>query len=312
MTASRSFGVPLMANEFVELIRHRTCYTIPGIVRAGNGREYDVGELINAGGNAVVHECFDRLSGTDYAIKFQVELRGRRPLRFAQEVGLLRSFKDPHIIGYVSDGTVPGVRQQTPSRGGGRGAHAQGKPPRKEQIPFVVLQRASNSLSELVKGRSRVPPAEYLGQFIGLTRALVKINERALHRDIKPENVLVMGNTWMISDFGLCDVLGGEMDISGEEERIGPIFWMSPEALNKRLGCGDKICQASDVFQLASVFWYAACGRHPSGIVEQEDWSGPTEIFPVLRQALIHDHARRFDTSADFCDALLDAIGVAD
>lgn len=299
-----------MANEIVLLIRQKTCYEIPGIVRTEEGREYEVYDLINAGGNAVVHECLDRLSGETYAIKFQVELGKNRPQRFAQEVELLRAFDDPHIIGYVGHGAVKGTRQQVNSpRARGR---ASGAPPRVDQIPFVILHRASNSLSDLVRERSSLSPAEYLGQFVGLTRALVKINETALHRDIKPENVLVIGDSWLISDFGLCDVLGAEADLSGENEKIGPIFWMSPEALNRRLGCEDEICQASDVFQLASVFWYAACGRHPSGIVEQEDWSGPDEVFPVLHQALAHDPTRRFNTSAEFSAALLEAIGVAD
>lgn len=300
-----------MADESIQLVRQKTCYSIPAIVRANNGREYVIGDFINAGGNAVVHECIDRLSGDAYAIKFQVELRDNRPLRFAQEVDLLRSFNDPHIIGYVADGNVTGVKQFNPSTRNRKFVGGRGKP-REDELPFVVLLLAANNLSDLVRERSRVPPAEYLGQFIGLTRALVKINELALHRDIKPENVLVMGSTWVISDFGLCDVFGGEKDISGDDEKIGPIFWMSPEALNKRLGCGDEICQASDVFQLASVFWYAACGRHPSGVVVKDDWSGPEEIFPILHQALMHDHSRRFTTSADFCDALLNAIGVAE
>lgn len=299
-----------MANEIVLLIRQKTCYEIPGIVKTEDGREYEVYDLINVGGNAVVHECLDRLSGETYAIKFQVELGKNRPQRFAQEVELLRAFDDPHIIGYVGHGMVKGTRQQVHSRGP-RG-RASGGPPRVDQIPFVILHRASNSLSDLVRERSSLSPAEYLGQFVGLTKALVKINATALHRDIKPENVLVMGDTWLISDFGLCDVLGAEADLSGENEKIGPIFWMSPEALNRRLGCEDEICQASDVFQLASVFWYAACGRHPSGIVEQEDWSGPDKVFPVLHQALAHDPARRFNTSAEFSAALLDAIGVTD
>ena len=240
-----------------------------------------------------------------------MELAKNRPLRFAQEVELLRSFDDPHIIGYVGHGLVEGLvsrslRIVARSRQRGRLRSVSIK------IPFVILHRASNSLSDLVRERSSLSPAEYLGQFVGLTKALVKINESALHRDIKPENILVMGDTWLISDFGLCDVLGAEADLSGENEKIGPIFWMSPEALNRRLGCEDEICQASDVFQLASVFWYAACGRHPSGIVEQQDWSGPDEVFPVLHQALAHDPTRRFNTSAEFSAALLDAIGVAD
>lgn len=300
-----------MLNDRVLLVRQRTCYSIPRTVKASNGREYDVGDFRNAGGNAVVHECIDRLSGNSYAIKFQVELKDNRPLRFAQEIDLLRRFNDPHIIGHVADGKTVGERQVIK---GPRGrSHIQAHPGKvQDEIPFVVLQLATTSLSELVRDRSKLPSAEYLGQFIGLTRALVRINEVALHRDIKPENVLVMGNTWMISDFGLCDVLDGGADLSGDDEKIGPIFWMSPEALNKRLGCADQIRQASDVFQLACVFWYAACGRHPSGIVERDDWSGPGAVFPILRRALAHDHSRRFTTSSEFCEALLDAIGVTE
>ncbi|EQB99866.1 protein kinase domain-containing protein [Photorhabdus temperata] len=294
-----------MTSDNVLLIRQRTCYSIPGAVKATNDREYDVGELINSGGNAVVHECIDRLSGDKYAIKFQVELRGNRPLRFSQEIKLLQSFDDPHIIGYVDHGEVKGYLLEK--------SNNRTLSPRKQtevNIPFVILELASSSLSELIRERPRIPPAEYLGQFIGLTKALVKINEKALHRDIKPENVLVMGNTWVISDFGLCDVLDSEVDLSGEGEKIGPIFWMSPEALNKQLGCDDEICQASDIYQLASVLWYSACGRHPSGVIESSDWIGPEEVFPILFQALAHSRSRRYQTSTEFCEALLSAIGV--
>ncbi|NCG53484.1 protein kinase domain-containing protein [Serratia fonticola] len=292
-----------MTSDNVDLIRQRTCYSIPRVVKGTNDREYDIGELINSGGNAVVHECIDRLSGNRYAIKFQMELRGNRPLRFSQEIKLLQSFNDPHIIGYVNHGEVKGcVIKKSNKRISLSNIEI--------DIPFVILELASSSLSELIRERPGIPPAEYLGQFIGLTKALVKINEIALHRDIKPENVLVLGNTWVISDFGLCDVLDSEADLSGEGERIGPIFWMSPEALNKQLGCDDEICQASDIYQLASVLWYSACGRHPSGVIESSDWVGPEEVFPILFQALAHSRSRRYQTSTEFCEALLAAIGV--
>ncbi|GKV89261.1 hypothetical protein PEC301619_12430 [Pectobacterium carotovorum subsp. carotovorum] len=298
--------VLIMTNN-VLLIRQRTCYSIPGIVNTINNREYDIGELINSGGNAVVHECIDRLSGSKYAIKFQVELRGNRPLRFTQEIKLLQSFDDPHIIGYVDHGQVKGSRSEKQKKR----LSSQTKVI-EVNIPFVILELASSSLSEFIRERSRIPSAEYLGQFIGLTKALVKINEKALHRDIKPENILVMGNTWVISDFGLCDVLDSDADLSGEGEKIGPIFWMSPEALNKQLGCDDEICEASDIYQLASVFWYSACGRHPSGVIENSDWTGPEEVFPILFQALAHSRSRRYQSSTEFCEALLSAIGVSE
>lgn len=299
---------PSLPSNHLQLVRGRTFHSIPPFVTASNGRTYSVGELINSGGNAVVHECTDELSGDTYAVKFQVELRGNRRERFQQEVELLRSLEDPHIIAYVADGVVEGYRIDGPSQRRGPSKH---RPPTPCDIPFVVLRRATESLSELVRSRSSIPVAHYLGQFIGLAKALVKINSVAIHRDIKPENVLVVGNTWVISDFGLCDLMHGSADLSSEHEKIGPIFWMSPEALNKHLGSNDHITQVSDVFQLASVFWYVACGRHPSGIVDKTDWGGPAELFEVIRKALMHAPNRRFESSLEFFTALSDAVGLA-
>lgn len=290
------------------LSRGNTFYSISSVVKASNGLSYQVGEQLNAGGNAVVHECIETLSGDSYAIKFQVELRDNRRERFEQEVVLLSSLNDPHIISFVTNGSVEGKKHIRDGNSRNRVRH---KPLNKlVDIPFVVLLKASENLAEYIKNRSNIPTASYLGQFLGLANALVKVNSVALHRDIKPENVLVVGDVWAISDFGLCDVINGGQDLSRDNERIGPIFWMSPEALNKQLGNSDEITQASDVFQLASVFWYAACGRHPTGIVEERDWKGPLELFPVIKKALLHTHQQRFSTSAEFRSALTEAIGL--
>lgn len=171
-----------------------------------------------------------------------------------------------------------------------------------------MLMKASMDLAKHAKTPHQIPPATYLAQFLGLSKALVKINEKALHRDIKPENILVVGSAWAISDFGLCDLCVGGQDLSRVDERIGPALWMSPEAFNKNLGCPDGIGQTSDVFQLASVFWYATCGRHPTGIVRDTDWRGPAELFPILERALLHSSQDRFQTSAEFSAALEAAI----
>ena len=78
-----------------------------------------------------------------------------------------------------------------------------------------------------------------------------------------------------------------------DNEKIGPVWWMSPESMNRALGKGDEITKASDVFQLASVFWFAATGRHPTGIVRDSDWRGPRKVFDVLASALSHDQRQR-------------------
>jgi|TARA_R110000851_G_scaffold196255_4_gene347151 serine/threonine-protein kinase len=290
----------------VELFRYPSSgYTIDDHITGDDGRVYIVGERIAAGGNAVVHECNEKLSGDSYAVKFQLELRHRRRERFQREVELLRGFNDPHIIRFVATGVAPGPRTERTMRGGRVVAQRHGKV---EKVPFVILMKASEDLSKHAKTPQKIPPATYLAQFLGLSKALVKVNEKALHRDIKPENILVVGSAWTISDFGLCDLHEGGPDLSRVDEKIGPIQWMSPEAFNKNLGCPDAIGQTSDVFQLASVFWYATCGRHPTGIVRHTDWGGPTELYPVMEKALLHNNKNRYQTSAEFSAALEAAI----
>jgi serine/threonine protein kinase len=290
----------------IELFRNpNSGYTIDDHITGDDGKVYIVGERIAAGGNAVVHECNEKLSGDSYAVKFQMELRHRRRERFRREVELLRSFDDPHIIRFVASGAATGERTDRKMRGGRFVVQRRG---RDEELPFVILMKASEDLGKHAKTPQKIPPATYLAQFLGLSKALVKINEKALHRDIKPENILVVGSAWAISDFGLCDLHEGGPDLSRVDERIGPAQWMSPEAFNMNLGCTDAIGQTSDVFQLASVFWYATCGRHPTGIVRDTDWRGPAELYSVMEKALLHNKQNRYQTSAEFSAALEAAI----
>lgn len=290
----------------VELLQNKSSsYTIDDQIIGDDGRTYIVGERIAAGGNAVVHECNEKLSGDSYAVKFQVVLKGPRRERFKREVELLRGFDDPHIIRFVATGTVSAIQHD---RFWQRGRVVTRPQDKAQQLPFVILMRALEDLGKHAKTPQQIPSAIYLAQFLGLSRALVKVNEKALHRDIKPENILIVGSAWAISDFGLCDLHEEGPDLSRVNEKIGPAFWMSPEAFNKNLGCQDAIGQTSDVFQLASVFWYATCGRHPTGIVRETDWCGPAELFPIIERALLHSKQNRFQTSAEFSAALEAAI----
>ena len=93
-----------------------------------------------------------------------------------------------------------------------------------------------------------------------------------------------------------------------DDDKVGPVFWMSPESMNKQLGNGDEITKASDVFQLASVFWFASTKRHPTGIVKGTDWTGPPEMFEVLESALSHDPQARPQDGHDFHERIKSAL----
>ena len=152
----------------------------------------------------------------------------------------------------------------------------------------------------------------YIPQFRGLADALKYMHDNnVLHRDIKPENILIIGERWVLSDFGLIKPLGEVVDLSGENENIGPRFWMSPEATNQCLRVeSDKaeISKFSDVFQLASVFWFIVNRRHPSGILQESDWKGGVSLYNVIQKALQHEPLNRYVDGDDFFNAIVEVI----
>ena len=267
--------------------------------RAGDGRELvieiNANGRIGEGGNAVVYKCVDQVTGTDYAIKIQIQRGLKRLKRFCREVRLLSSIQHLQLMHSVADGDVC--------------IEFEGKSLR---YPFALMPVASSNLYSLVKNLSHLLPFEELaGQFRGLSEALAKLHESAIHRDIKPENILVCGSTWVLSDFGLCKFLNdseGEPELTLEGDNVGPKYWMSPEYMNRRIGNRDEITKASDVFQLAAVFWFAATKRHPTGIVRASDWKGPPEMFEVLESALSHDPQSRPQDGREFHERIEKAL----
>ncbi|CAH1222916.1 hypothetical protein PAECIP111892_05236 [Paenibacillus auburnensis] len=268
------------------------CY-IPIELVTRSGAKIEIQDRIASGGNAVVHRCQHIITGNMYAIKFQLVVSEKRKRRFEQEIDFLKVIQHEQLVKYIDDGIV----------------RASGPNKRSTEIPFIIMELAENNLNDYLRNtRESLTYAMYIGQFKGLALALAKIHEKAIHRDIKPENILVSGNTWLISDFGLCKFLDEEaQDLTYIDEAVGPRFWMSPEALNRTIGNADEILKQSDVFQLCAIFWYVVTGRNPFGVVCKEDWDGPESIFEVIFNALSHDPSRRPRDGRDLYQMLEDA-----
>lgn len=259
--------------------RDRDIYIVPDIVRTTSNETYEIQERIASGGNAVVHGCAHTASGNEYAIKLQLARGFKRFRRFKREIKLLKSVSHAQLIQFVDEGVAKGQKRRS------HDGHDE------VRIPFLVMPRADDNLKTFLHSHNReVPYEQYVAQFKGLASALAALHQKAVHRDIKPENVLIRGESWILSDLGLCAFSGVHEDaITVQGEPVGPRYWMSPEAINSAIGNPDEISKQSDVFQLCSVFWYVVTGRYPAGVVRREDWNGPENIFAAIYRALSHN-----------------------
>lgn len=263
-------------------------YRIEDIIKSDSDNQFEVQDRIDSGGNAVVHKCADIVSGDEYAIKFHLSVGTRRLKRFKQEIELLKHIKHDQLIKYIDDGKINAIvveknrKRRIPLL------------PKSRRLQFLIMSLAEVNLKDYLKSqRKNISYEEYIAQFKGLASALAALHQKAIHRDIKPENILIKGETWLLSDLGLCEFIERPQDITLEYEPIGPRYWMSPEALNKLVGNNDDITKASDVFQLCSIFWFVVTGRHPSGILTIDDWTGPANIFTPIFQSLSHNSLNR-------------------
>ncbi len=71
-------------------------------------------------------------------------------------------------------------------------------------VHFVIMEKADENLISYLKSHDTIGYETYAAQFRSLCEALESLHQHAIHRDIKPENILVRGETWVLSDFGLC------------------------------------------------------------------------------------------------------------
>ncbi len=250
---------------------------------------YTIGDSIGSGGNAEVYKCTNEANSEEYAIKFQIMLNKSRPERFEKETELMEKLENHmHLIEYVDKGTH-------------------------DKYPFIIMELAENNLMDNLKDKFKSKDnfaEEYLAQFRGLSKALEHLHEHAIHRDIKPDNILVSNGKWLLSDYGLCkfdsDTRADALTAVGE--KVGPAFWMSPEANNLNCGIDDEIDKSSDVFQLASIFWLIVNKKHPTGILKLDDWTGPKNLFEPIFNALHNDKNIRPKNGQEFADNIEAAI----
>lgn len=269
-------------------------FDVPDTIPTLSGNSYELGERIGGGGNGAVYECIDRM-GNVLAIKFLLRFSQKSEARFKQETAILKKVNSPHIIKYIDEGYVTGytVRRNNVTDVS-------------KEILFVIMEKADCNLADfLSREKAFIPYEIYAGQFRGLCEALAELHQYAIHRDIKPENILVKGEKWILSDFGLCQALLPEerIDVTDYNEKIGPAFWMSPEAVDRHYFGSADISACSDVYQMCAIFAFVLTKHYPGGIITDQSTLNTTpEISSLILAALSNVSSLRPQDGTELLD----------
>jgi eukaryotic-like serine/threonine-protein kinase len=201
--------------------------------------DFLIRRLIGEGGMGKVYEAQERLSKRRVALKvLRSELArsevGRRA--FVNEMGILASLDDPHIVRCLHCTEVDG------------------------DLLMALEFLEGETLRERM---SREGPLAWdvvvaiAWQIAAALRAAHGAEQPIIHRDLKPENVMLLADGRVkVMDFGIAKIVAA---VAGNTTHsVGTLQYMSPEQIDAR-----PLDPRSDLYALGLVMWELLAGHPP-------------------------------------------------
>ena len=217
--------------------------------------------------------------------------------RFRQEMELTAQLQHPHILQVLTAGASDDL------------------------LYYVMPYVTGESLRRRLEREHRLPVADAILVLRDVADALAYAHDHGIvHRDIKPENILLQGGQAVIMDFGVARALlaaQGGRRLTDPGTTVGTVGYMAPEQ-----AAGDRNIDArADIYALGVVGYEALTGAPPftaatlQALVAAHQTQLPVsphevrsdippDVSAALLMALAKDPAARFQTAADFRDAL--------
>jgi serine/threonine protein kinase len=243
------------------------------------------------GGNSSVFKLIDPNTEKEYAIKFckySVEDNITENFRFNREINALYIAKEKgfeNVIEIMFDGQKK----------------IQGK-----TYSYYVMEKADSDLRSFIID-NEIAISQKIVLCYELIKGIRELHSMDLyHRDIKPDNIFFLkrGEKGIIKigDLGLSKFRHEDLREEEFQRKIGPVGWLSPEAMNKVLCEGTKyehindcvIDNMSDIFQLGKVLWFIFKYNVPIGQIRYEDFNIDNEnLFRVVTNMIQYLKGRR-------------------
>ncbi|GHC73934.1 hypothetical protein GCM10007079_08400 [Nocardiopsis terrae] len=133
------------------------------------------------------------------------------------------------------------------------------------EVPWMATEYlAGPTLRQAVVEGGPLRKRELHGLAAALAEGLAAIHGAGLvHRDLKPGNIVLVGDGPRVIDFGIAKALDA-VEATHTARGFGTLAYVSPEQ-----ALGGAATEASDVFSLGSVLFFAATGEPPFGTAPQ-------------------------------------------
>ncbi len=192
-----------------------------------------------------------------------------------------------------------------------------------QSIPFIVMEFLDGAdLAKVLSDRGKLDLLTALTISMELLRTLEAVHAKGIvHRDIKPENIYFINNFARLKllDFGISLLRtpeGRRRRITEEGRFVGTPEYMSPEQ-----ALGADVDHRSDLFTVGEILYemltghIAFDGDNPMAIMmavsstrytpaQHHLPSLPTALIAILDKALARQPEDRFQSAAEFSDAL--------
>ena len=264
-----------------------------------NGR-YRITHRLGEGGMGIVYRGERLELQRPVAIKFLHSPYARSPKfvsRFQREARAMSRLSHPCLVSVIDFGV--------------------------HEAPYIVMDFVTGATLRDVMDDGRLAPQ----RAIQITRQILSglahaHGQGVVHRDVKPGNIMLgeaagMGDHVRIFDFGLAKL--HDPGLEGEPSMVGIVgtpCYMAPEQAR-----GDKVDARADLYAVGIVLFEMLTGQKPfdgedsvSILRMQRDKSPPklrsiapeltSELELVVSKALEKDLMKRFQTAAEFLDAL--------
>ncbi len=266
---------------------------------------YRIEERLRSGASGAVYRGSDVRTGRPVAIKiFQWWDDDPTSMhRFRREADVIRRLAHPHIVQLLDFGQT------------------------EDEVLFLVLELLEGE--DLAQVLYRVGPlrdfAALTSMVAQLASALDAVHAKGIvHRDLKPTNVFVRGypETPLVKllDFGMSKLLDGASSVTGNNQIMGSMGYMSPEQV---LGRSADVDPRADLYSLAAIVYRMLTGQAPfphktlaalSDAVLTDVPAPPSSLQPlpaaidaVFARALAKSPEARYASAADLLAALVDA-----